>query len=166
LHGDGPGLHEPVNLRLFLIGKTKERWLKEAISEYVARISPFLKLELVELPDASLKIAGSAEQVRSREAETCLKRLHPEDVVILLDERGLKKTSLEFSGFLTNLSERRSVVFVIGGAYGADEKLKRRADHILSLSDLTFTHQMARLILIEQIYRALMISHNRSYHNE
>ncbi|MDZ4182932.1 MAG: 23S rRNA (pseudouridine(1915)-N(3))-methyltransferase RlmH, partial [Candidatus Cloacimonadaceae bacterium] len=81
-----------------------------------------------------------------------------------LDETGAHKSSLEFSRYLTSLSERKSVVFVIGGVFGTDNALKQRADMILSLSAMTFTHQMVRLILIEQIYRAFMISHNRNYH--
>lgn len=153
-----------MNLRIILIGKTKEDWLKTGIDEYLKRLSAFLKVEMLELADVSLKNTGSADIVKAREAQNVLKRLSQDDYLILLDETGAQKSSLEFSRYLTSLSERKSVVFVIGGVFGTDNALKQRADMILSLSSLTFTHQMVRLILIEQIYRAFMISHNRNYH--
>lgn len=152
-------------LRVLQVGKTKEGWLKEGISEYMKRLAPMMRLEVTDIADVSLKTAGSPDAVKAREAALCLKRLAPEDFVILMDERGEAKTSLEFAEFLNNLSSEKSVVFLIGGVYGAHESLKTRANACLSLSPLTFTHQMARLLLVEQIYRALMINNGRSYHN-
>ncbi len=122
------------------------------------------RLEVVDIADVSLKTAGSIPTVKAREAALCLKRLTPDDFVVLLDERGEAKTSLEFAAFLNNLSAEKSVSFLIGGVYGAHESLKERANACLCLSALTFTHQLARLVLIEQIYRALMINQGRSYH--
>ncbi|HOH47075.1 MAG TPA: 23S rRNA (pseudouridine(1915)-N(3))-methyltransferase RlmH, partial [Candidatus Cloacimonadota bacterium] len=87
-----------------------------------------------------------------------------EDYHIVLDERGQQKSSLEFSSFLTNISDRQNVVFVIGGVFGTSAALKQRADLLFSLSAMTFTHRFARLILMEQIYRAIMIKNNRPYH--
>lgn len=153
-----------MNLRVIQIGKTRETWLKEGIAEYLKRLRPLVRLEVEEIPDVSIRKAGNAEAVKEREAVLCLKRLAPDDHVILLDERGEMKTSLEFSAFLANLSGMRSVVFVIGGVYGAGEGLRQRANGCLSLSAMTFTHQMVRLVLVEQIYRALMIQNNRPYH--
>lgn len=123
-----------------------------------------LKLEWVELTDVSIVTAGSPENVKSREAQTILKHLRPDDYVILLDERGEQKSSLEFSAFMSKLSEMKSVAFVVGGVYGTDVTVRERANQFLSLSALTFTHQMVRLILLEQIYRALMIQSKRAYH--
>lgn len=153
-----------MNLRIIQIGKTREPWIKAGVEEYLKRLQPFIKLEVLELSDTSLKIAGTPEAVKAKEAALILSKLEPEDYVILLDERGLDKTSLEFSGFLTNISDRKRVVFVIGGVYGTDPCLRKRADLMLRLSAMTFTHQMARLVLVEQIYRAMMISSGRSYH--
>ena len=134
------------------------------INEYVKRIGAFVKLEIVELPDVSLKTAGTADVVKQKEAEVIQSKLDTEDYVILLDEAGEGKTSLEFSSFLSSLYTKKHVVFVIGGVYGSAEALRQRANICLSLSPLTFTHRMVRLILVEQIYRALMIQANRSYH--
>lgn len=153
-----------MNLVLIQIGKTKDRWLQEGIDEYLKRLGPFHNLRVVELPDHSLRTSQNSEVVRAREAETVLKQLGEDDYLVLLDEGGMLKTSLEFSHFLSSLSDKRRVVFLIGGVYGAHASLKARANAILSLSPLTFTHRMARLILIEQIYRATMIANSRSYH--
>lgn len=153
-----------MNLRIIQIGKTKEPWIKAGVDEYLKRLQAFVKLEVLELADTSLRIAGSATAVKAREAITILHKIEADDYVILLDERGIDKTSLEFSGFLTNISDRKRVTFVIGGVYGTDPSLQQRADVIMRLSAMTFTHQMARLVLVEQLYRAMMISAGRSYH--
>ncbi len=153
-----------MKMRLLLVGKTKDDWLKKGIDEYLKRLRPLVKLEVLELPDSSLRTAGDTETVKAREAECCLKHIAPDDFFILLDERGETKTSLEFSSFLARLSAEKSVVFLIGGVYGTASSLRERANAVLSLSPMTFTHQMARLILVEQIYRALMIQANRAYH--
>ena len=164
MHGDGHDLHEPVNLKVLLVGKTREGWLKQGIDEYLKRLAPLQKVDLVEIPDVSLSVAANQAEVKSREAALCLKRIDPEDYLVVLDETGQAKTSLEFAAFLTKLSERKSVLFLIGGVYGVDPQLRDRANETICLSRLTFTHQMARLILLEQLYRAMMIKHNRSYH--
>lgn len=153
-----------MNLRVIQFGRTKEDWLKEAIAEYLKRLRPMMSLDIVELPDTSISKAGTVEKVKSAEATTCLSRISDDDFVVVLDEHGEQKTSLEFSSFLTSLSDKRNVVFVIGGVYGLDGIVLKRANSCFSLSPLTFTHQMARLILLEQIYRALMIKSNRKYH--
>ncbi|MEF3694730.1 MAG: 23S rRNA (pseudouridine(1915)-N(3))-methyltransferase RlmH [Candidatus Cloacimonadota bacterium] len=153
-----------MNLRLIQFGKSKDAWLLEALAEYQKRLQAFCKLEILELPDESLKHNPSPAQVMDKEAVLCLQKLNRDDYLILLDERGQQKSSLEFSSFLTNISDRQNVVFVIGGVFGTSEVLKARADFLLSLSAMTFTHRFARLILIEQVYRAMMIKNNRSYH--
>lgn len=153
-----------MTLRILQIGKTREDWIKEGIAEYLKRLGPMLRLEVLEIPDVSLKTAGSPEAVKSKEAALCLKRLDSEDYAILLDEKGETKTSLEFAAFLDRLSDKKSVVFLIGGVYGAHASLKERANRLLSISPMTFTHQMVRLFLVEQIYRAAMINQGRNYH--
>lgn len=153
-----------MNIRIIQIGKTKDAWLQTGIDEYIKRLSPFAGVEIRELPDVSLKTQANPDAVREKEAILCLKHITPQDCLILLEETGSMKTSLEFSEFLTNLSDRKNIVFLIGGVYGTHQSLKQRADHMLSLSRMTFTHRMARLILVEQIYRAMMIANKRSYH--
>ena len=153
-----------MKLTLLQIGKTKDKWLEEGIAEYRKRISAFAKLELIELPDESIKHSGNAESVKAKEAVTILKYLKPEDYVILLDEKGSPKNSLEFADFLLSLSDKSKIVFVIGGVFGVDASIRERANFTMALSSLTFTHRLARLVLCEQIYRALTIINNRNYH--
>ncbi|HRX76918.1 MAG: 23S rRNA (pseudouridine(1915)-N(3))-methyltransferase RlmH [Candidatus Cloacimonetes bacterium] len=153
-----------MNFRLICLGKDKDAWLSAAIDEYIKRLRPFCKLEIIQLSDVSIKTTGSAEVVIQKEARLIEARLEADDFVILLNENGEEKSSLEFSQFLSSISCNKRIVFVIGGVYGTSEQLKTRADKCLSLSRLTFTHRMARLILIEQIYRAMMILGGRSYH--
>ncbi len=153
-----------MNIRILQIGKTKEDWLKTAVEEYLKRLKPFIKLEIVDIPDTPLTKTNNIDVVRHKEAETVLGYLSPEDYLILLDERGEEKTSLEFAQFLTKLSVVKRLVFLIGGVYGTDIRLKNRANSLISLSRLTFTHQFVRLILSEQLYRAVMINHNKPYH--
>jgi len=153
-----------MKLTLLQIGKTKDKWLQDGIAEYQKRISAFAKLELIELPDESIKHSGYAESVKAKEAITILKYLKPEDYVILLDEKGSLKNSLEFADFLLSLSDKSKIVFVIGGVFGVDASIRERANFTMALSSLTFTHRLARLVLCEQIYRALTIINNRNYH--
>jgi 23S rRNA (pseudouridine1915-N3)-methyltransferase len=153
-----------VKISILQIGKTKDSWLNEGIEEYLKRLSAFVQVDVIELADASIKMLGNPESVRDKEAMSVMKRLDDNDYVVLLDELGAQKTSVEFAEFLVSLSTKKHVVFVIGGVFGASKALKERADCTIALSRMTFTHRMARLILCEQIYRAMMINANRSYH--
>jgi 23S rRNA (pseudouridine1915-N3)-methyltransferase len=153
-----------IKLRIIQVGKTKDAWLNEGIAEYVKRLTAFVHLDVIELADESLKNAANPEQVKEKEAITIMKRIDRDAYVILLDEKGEAKTSLEFADFLINLSEKVNVVFVIGGVFGVAQSIYERANYCFTLSRLTFTHRMARLILVEQIYRAMMINANRNYH--
>jgi 23S rRNA (pseudouridine1915-N3)-methyltransferase len=153
-----------MTLRIIQFGKTKDRWLQEGIDEYLKRLAPFVRIDTRELPDCSIKNTSGPDEVRASEAASCLKQIAGEDYVVLLNEQGAPKTSLEFSAFLNKLSTVKTLVFVIGGVYGTGPSLNDRADATLSLSPMTFTHRMTRLILVEQIYRAMMINSGRSYH--
>lgn len=153
-----------MNACIIQLGKTKENWLKEGIQEYLKRLKPYLKIEVIELPDTALNKVANTAAVKEKEAERILKHIQTEDYLILLDERGQQKSSIDFAEFLSSLYIRRRVVFVIGGVYGTDMSLQSRADLLLSLSRMTFTHQHVRLILVEQIYRAMMINSNKPYH--
>ncbi|MCB5278533.1 MAG: 23S rRNA (pseudouridine(1915)-N(3))-methyltransferase RlmH [Candidatus Cloacimonetes bacterium] len=167
MHDFGFGIHAlKMNIKIIQLGKDKDNWLKEAIAEYTKRLQPFCKLEIYQLQDVSIKDTGNVNAVIEQEAQLVLAKIKPTDFMILLDEKGTEKTSLEFAEFLISISYIKHIVFVIGGVYGSSVLLKKSAKLCLSLSRLTFTHRMSRLILIEQIYRAMMISHGRRYHIE
>lgn len=153
-----------MNLRIICLGKDKDAWLSAGIDEYVKRLGPFCKLDILQLPDVSIKHAGTSGKVIEKESALILAKLEQDDLVVLLDEKGEEISSLEFARYLTNIYSGKRIVFVIGGVYGTSEEIKQRADLCLSLSRFTFTHRMARLILIEQLYRAMMITSGRSYH--
>lgn len=155
-----------MSIRIIQLGKDKDIWLKEALQEYQKRLRPFCKLEILQLPDVSLKDTGNPELVKDKEGKAVLAKLEPGDHVVLLDEKGKQKSSLEFSRFLTNISDIKRIVFIIGGVFGSSAELKAQANDCLSLSCMTFTHRMTRLILVEQIYRAMMINSGRRYHIE
>ena len=136
-------------VKIFSIHKTKELWLQEAISEYEKRLKPYITFEWVLLKD-------------DKELE---KKVLLENFIICLDEKGQNLSSLEFSQKLQSFFQTSSKIsIVIGSENGLSNTLKNRANYILSLSSLTFTHQMVRLILIEQLYRAIEISKNSQYH--
>lgn len=120
-------------------------------------------MEILTLPDVSVKTVNSPNEVMQKEAAAVWKAINTDDYVILLDEKGKQQNSFEFAGFLNILSDKK-IVFVIGGVYGTAVELSQRADQVIALSRLTFTHRIVRLVLLEQVYRAMMINHNRKYH--
>jgi len=148
------------------VGKVRQHFVKEGEEEYVKRLrgTP-LALTLEELGCDAPESLSPAE-VQEREAVTLLKRLEPYDCVIVLDERGKQLHSQDFSRVLEQrmLQGIRSLAFVIGGAFGFSEKVRQRADYVLSLSMLTMPHQLVRLVLVEQIYRAHTLMRGISYH--
>ena len=156
-----------MKVQLWAIGKTNERYLEEGIALYAKRLRHYFKFEWRVLPE--VKKAGKlpAAQLKAREAETVLKQLEQGDFLILLDERGKQLASEAFAQFLEHklqLSYRR-LIFLIGGAYGFDDSLYEQANSKLSLSKMTFSHQMVRLFMAEQLYRAATILNNEPYHN-
>lgn len=157
-----------MKVELWAIGKTNERYLEEGIDIYLKRLKHYLKFELRILPD--IKKAGKLQpgQLKEKEGELVLKALQAGDCLVLLDERGKRLTSPAFAKFINHniqLSHRR-IVFLIGGAFGFPEFLYQKANHKISLSDMTFSHQMIRLFMAEQIYRAMTILNNEPYHND
>jgi 23S rRNA (pseudouridine1915-N3)-methyltransferase len=156
-----------MKVQLWAIGKTNERYLEEGIALYTKRLSHYLKFDWRVLPD--IKKAGklAPAQLKEKEAELVMKQLEQGDFLVLLDERGKLLTSEAFAEFMQHklqLSHRR-VIFLIGGAYGFAPSLYERADGKLSLSKMTFSHQMIRLFMVEQLYRAMSILNNEPYHN-
>lgn len=150
-------------IKIVAIGKKHESWVAEGIERYQKRLKRPFNIEWVILPHSSLE--GS--RARVEESERIISRLNVNDFVVLLDEHGKNVNSPELSKLLSSpLELSRQIVLVIGGAYGVDETIHQRSDFIWSLSRLVFPHQLVRLILIEQIYRAQEIANNRPYHHE
>ena len=152
-----------MSITIVAVGKKHEDWIKEGMSRYEKRLRAPFSVEWVLLPHSSLE----GERARQEESERILSRLKPTDVVVLLDERGRGLTSPGLSEYLTNeFVQSHSVVMIIGGAYGVDESVHTRAQFVWSLSPLVFPHQLVRLILVEQLYRAQQIAAGGSYHHE
>ncbi len=157
-----------VQIAIVCVGKLREKSLRDAANEYEKRLSRFCRLEEIELPDlpepANASPADEA-RVREREGEAILSRLREDDVVIALTIDGRQYDSVEFSQWLAALGEGgRRVAFVIGGSLGLSPAVVARARHCLSLSRMTFPHQLARVMLLEQLYRACKIAAGERYH--
>ncbi len=157
-----------MKIRLLVIGKTEEEYLRQGISEYAGRVKRYVPFEILEIPSPRNISSLSLAEQKSKEAELIEKQIRIGDLVVLLDEHGQELTSTAFSKFLNQrfLSGARSMSFIIGGPFGFDESLHKRADFILSLSKMTFSHQMIRLFFTEQLYRALTILRGESYHHD
>jgi 23S rRNA (pseudouridine1915-N3)-methyltransferase len=157
-----------VKVRLLVIGKTDEAYLKTGMAEYQSRIRRYFRFSVEELP--GLKNAGhlSKTEWKLKEGEKILMNITPSDYIVLLDEKGKEMTSSGFSNFLEQKFAlgAKTLTFIIGGPYGFDESVKQKADVLLSLSKMTFSHQMVRLFFLEQLYRAATILRNESYHHE
>lgn len=158
-----------MKIRIFAIGKIKENYLKEGINEYLNRLKPYASVEIVELPDFPVKDNPSnseIEIVKNNECKKVLNLLKPSEYLIALDLNKKEMTSPEFSQYLIKKLEvgGSSISFVIGGSYGLSDELKQRANDSISFSKMTFLHQMTRLIILEQIYRAFKIYKNETYH--
>ena len=153
-------------LHLITLGKLKETYWQEAEAEYLKRLGPYAKITIHELREESFSEKDQPEIIKKKEAEKIMDRISKikADQVVILDEHGKNFSSIEFSQTLQKLSANGSILFIIGGPLGLDESILKIANLKLSLSSFTFTHQMARVILLEQIYRGVMISQNRKYH--
>jgi 23S rRNA (pseudouridine1915-N3)-methyltransferase len=157
-----------MKLVLLLTGKTDQAWIRDGVAEYEKRISKYARLEIVTLPDVKNPGSRPAEWVKSREAEKILTFFKSDDHVVLLDERGQDYSTLEMAVWLRKamMLPSKRIVFVIGGPYGFDPSVTSRANHFLSLSRLTFSHQMVRLLFAEQLYRVLSVNAGDPYHHE
>lgn len=152
---------------LILVGKTTDKHFQTGISDYVERISHYMPFELVTIPEIKNTKSLTGEQQKTAEGELILKQLQPSDTVILLDEHGRELRSIELARWLEQKrNTARRLIFVIGGPYGFSSEVYGRANEKLSLSKMTFSHQMVRLIFTEQIYRACTIIKGEPYHHE
>ena len=155
-----------MNIRLLAIGKEEENY-QPLVNDFSARANHYAGFSIVLIPPP--KISGSTPEAiqKEREGILLLKQVTPGDEVLLLDERGRELTSTEFATFLNQrfISGKKRLTCIIGGAFGVDEAIRRRANHILSLSRMTLPHQLVRPLFIEQLYRALTILRDEAYHH-
>lgn len=157
-----------MNIKLLAIGKTDHQALQTLVDEYTKRLSFYIKFELDVIPDIKNVKNLSEAQQKEKEGELILAKLTPTDQLILLDENGATFSSVGFSDYLQKKmnSGAKTLVFVIGGPYGFSEEVYKKAQGKLSLSLMTFSHQMVRLFFIEQLYRGFTILRNEPYHHQ
>lgn len=157
-----------MNIDIITVGKLKEKYLKEAVGEYSKRLSRFANLSIIELPDEKIQESPSEkeiEKVKDIEGSAILSKLRQDSFVISLCVEGKRLSSEKLSKKLENvMMTNSSVTFIIGGSLGLSERVKARSDFKLSFSEMTFPHQLMRVILLEQIYRSFKIMRNESYH--
>ena len=157
-----------MKITLLTVGKTDRDWVKQGLDLYISRLKHYIPFTLTEIPELKNVSSLSESQIKTKEGELILKQLRPSDDVILLDEKGKQYTSMEFSRLIQDKMtySGRDIVFVIGGAYGFAPEVYDRASSKISLSKMTFSHQMVRTIFVEQIYRAFTIMKGEPYHHE
>ena len=152
---------------LILVGKTTDRHFQAGIADYTERIGHYMPFELVTIPELKNTKSLSEDQQKATEGELILKLLQPSDTVVLLDEHGCELRSIEFARWLEQKrNTARRLIFIIGGPYGFSPAVYARANEQLSLSKMTFSHQMIRLVFTEQVYRACTIIKGEPYHHE
>lgn len=157
-----------MNILTLCIGKTDEKPLEELILKYEKRLPTHWNYARIEIPDLKNRKILSESQQKEKEAELILSKIQPTDYVILLDEKGKQYSSTAFANEIQLLMNQsvKQIVLVIGGPYGFADEVYKRANKKLSLSEMTFTHQMIRLFLVEQLYRAFAILQGKPYHHE
>ena len=157
-----------MKIVLLVVGKTTESYFIQGIDEYSKRLAHYVPFELTVIPELRNTKSLSTDQQKEREADLILKALQPGDYLVLLDEHGREFTSLQFASYLekkmANIAKR--LVFVVGGPYGFSNRVYQAAQEKISLSKMTYSHQMIRLIFTEQLYRAMTILNNEPYHHE
>lgn len=164
---DSQGYNEDMKVCLLVIGKTDAAYVREGIAEYEKRLKRYVPYEMKVLADVKNAKSMSETLQKEKEGVMLLEQLLPTDWVVLLDEKGKEYTSVGFSEFLAQkmLGGTKKLVFVIGGPYGFSEAIYRRANEKVSLSKMTFSHQMVRMIFTEQVYRAMTIMKGEPYHH-
>lgn len=157
-----------MKITLLTVGRTDVDWVRDGLDLYRSRLEHYAPFSIVEIPQLKGTSALSRDQIREKEGEAILRRMGGSDHVILLDEKGKEYRSVELAATLEAYLSRSSsaLVFVVGGAYGFSKAVYDRADGKLSLSKMTFSHQMVRVIFAEQLYRAFTIIKGEPYHNE
>ena len=157
-----------MNVKLLTVGKTDVPWVKEGLDLYASRLRHYVPFAVEEIPELKKVSSLTEEQIKQKEGELILKQAGPQDTVVLLDEHGREMRSVEFASWLEKQLSggSKGLVFVIGGAYGFSPEVYSRAAGKISLSKMTFSHQMVRTIFAEQLYRACTILKGEPYHHE
>ncbi len=156
-----------MKTELIVVGKTTNKHFIAAINDYLERIGHYMPFSVTVIPELRNAKSLSQQQQKDKEGEAILRLLQPSDTVVLLDERGKEPRSIELADWLQRQQQTaRRLVFIIGGPYGFSQQVYCRADSMLSLSRMTFSHQMVRLIFVEQLYRACTIIKGEPYHHE
>lgn len=149
-------------IKIICVGKIKEKFFRDAIEEYQKRLTKYTKINIIEVEDINI---NNEELIKQKEKELILKHIDKKDYVITLEIEGKQLSSTELSKKIEELETFSSnITFIIGGSYGLDDEIKNLSNFKLSFSKLTFPHQLFRVILLEQIYRAYKIKNNESYH--
>ncbi len=156
-----------MKILLLTIGNTDKTYMKQGIDDYVKRLSFYLPFETKVIPDLKNRGTISVELQKEKEGQLILNQVQPGDYLILLDENGTEFSSPEFSKWIEKkmISGIRQLIFVVGGPYGFSNVVYQRSDFKISLSQMTFSHQMVRMIFVEQVYRAMTIIKNEPYHH-
>jgi 23S rRNA (pseudouridine1915-N3)-methyltransferase len=156
-----------MKIALLQVGKTTEKYLNEGISAYDERIRKYVPFEILTIPDMRNTRNMPAAEQKSKEGEKLLKALKDDDYIVLLDEKGKELSTIDFSSWLgrTMMLQKKRIVFIIGGPWGVSDNILRRADFNFSLSRLTFSHQIVRLLFMEQLYRAFTVIKGEPYHH-
>ena len=157
---------QKLKIKIIALGKIKENFLKEGIDEFLKRLTPYASVSVVELSPIEIKDENLTQKILFEEGEKILSQIKPSDFVVTMEIQGKQFSSEEFSQKITSLADEgvNEIVFVIGSSCGIGRNVSERADLKMSMSKMTFLHQFARLILVEQIYRAFKISRNEPYH--
>ena len=157
-----------MKITFITVGKTESTYLKQGIEQYINRLKHYTKLLIIEIDELKNTKSLTTEQQKTKEAELILKKIAPTDHVILLDENGTTLSSVQFASYIDKkaLSSVSNLVFIVGGPYGFDAGIYTRANDKISLSAMTFSHQMVRLFFVEQLYRAYTIIKGEPYHHQ
>ncbi len=154
-----------LKIKIIVLGKLKEEAYRDLEAEFLKRLSPFAKLKLIELPEIPYRAKDDLDKIKLAEAEKIIKQLPDDGIVILLEERGALRNSKDFAAFLERTgSLGKELIFVLGSGIGLHPSLKQYSNYSISLSLLTFPHNLARIILEEQLYRAATIIAGKEYH--
>lgn len=156
-----------MKIKLVLIGKTDSDFIKKGIEEYAKRLKHYIGFEMIVIPDLKNTKSLSENQQKQKEGELILNQINPGDFVVLLDEKGKEYSSVEFSKFIEkqSISGLKNLIFVVGGPYGFSEDVYKKGNSKIALSRMTFSHQMVRMIFVEQLYRAMTIIKGEPYHH-
>lgn len=157
-----------MKISLLQVGKTDEKYLAEGIDKYAARIKRYVGFDIITVPDIKNKRNMPREEQKNREGELILQHVTKDDILVLLDDKGMVFNTLDFAGWMEKMlaGQGKRMIFAIGGPWGFSDKVYAGAKYRLSLSRLTFSHQLVRLLFAEQLYRAFTVIKGEPYHHE